>query len=194
MRSRPPLRTAAAGITIAILAVLVLAADQFAKNAAIASLPSERVVPIIGDFLQFYLVRNPGAAFSLGESVTWIFTIALAMVACVIVYLGVRRVRSRLWAIVLGLLLGGVLGNLTDRLVREPGFPVGHVVDFISTPWMMPAIYNVADMFIVTMMISVAVLVLFGLKLDGTRETKASSATADAAEGDVEAPADPGAR
>ncbi|MDQ1177542.1 signal peptidase II [Microbacterium sp. 20-116] len=194
MRSRPPLRTAAAGITIAILAVLVLAADQFAKNAAIASLPSERVVPIIGDFLQFYLVRNPGAAFSLGESVTWIFTIALAVVACVIVYLGVRRVRSRLWAIVLGLLLGGVLGNLTDRLVREPGFPVGHVVDFISTPWMMPAIYNVADMFIVTMMISVAVLVLFGLKLDGTRETKASSTAADAAEGDVEAPADPGAR
>ncbi|GEB44814.1 lipoprotein signal peptidase [Microbacterium testaceum] len=194
MRSRPPLRSAAAGITIAVLAVLVLAADQFAKNAAIAALPSERVVPILGDFLQFYLVRNPGAAFSLGEGVTWVFTIALAVVACVIVYLGARRVRSRLWAVALGLLLGGVLGNLTDRLVREPGFPVGHVVDFISTPWMMPAIYNVADMFIVTMMISVAVLVLFGLKLDGTRETKASRAAADAAEGEVEAPVDPGAR
>ncbi|WP_144781951.1 signal peptidase II [Microbacterium sp. BH-3-3-3] len=194
MRSRPPLRTAAAGVTIAILAVLVLAADQFAKNAAIAALPSERVVPIIGDFLQFYLVRNPGAAFSLGEGVTWVFTIALAVVACVIVYLGVRRVRSRLWAIVLGLLLGGVLGNLTDRLIREPGFPVGHVVDFISTPWMMPAIYNVADMFIVTMMILVAVLVLFGLKLDGSRETKASRAAAESADGAVDAPADPGAR
>lgn len=194
MRSRPPLRTAAAGIIIAILAVLVLAADQLAKNVAIDSLPSERVVPVIGDFLQFYLVRNPGAAFSLGEGVTWVFTIALAVVAGVIVYLAVRRVRSRLWAIVLGLLLGGVLGNLTDRLLREPGFPVGHVVDFISTPWMMPAIYNVADMFIVTMMISVAILVLFGLRLDGTRETKASRAAAAPAEGDVEAPADPGAR
>jgi signal peptidase II len=194
LRSRPPLRTAAAGVIIAILAVLVLAADQFAKNAAIAALPSERVVPIIGDFLQFYLVRNPGAAFSLGEGVTWVFTIALAVVACVIVYLGVRRVRSRLWAVVLGLLLGGVLGNLTDRLIREPGFPVGHVVDFISTPWMMPAIYNVADMFIVTMMISVAVLVLFGLKLDGSRETKASRAAAESADGAVDAPADPGAR
>ncbi|WP_279367255.1 signal peptidase II [Microbacterium testaceum] len=194
MRSRPPLRSAAAGVTIAILAVLVLAADQFAKNAAIAALPSERVVPIIGDFLQFYLVRNPGAAFSLGEGVTWVFTIALAVVACVIVYLGVRRVRSRLWAVVLGLLLGGVLGNLTDRLIREPGFPVGHVVDFISTPWMMPAIYNVADMFIVTMMISVAVLVLFGLKLDGSRETKASRAAAESADGAVDAPVDPGAR
>ncbi|MCD2169544.1 MULTISPECIES: signal peptidase II [Microbacterium] len=194
MRSRSPLRSAAAGIIIAILAVLVLAADQLAKTAAIASLPAERVVPIIGEFLQFYLVRNPGAAFSLGESVTWLFTIALAVVACVIIYLGIRRVRSRLWAVVLGLLLGGVLGNLTDRLVREPGFPVGHVVDFISTPWMMPAIYNVADMFIVTMMISVALLVLFGLRLDGTRETRASRAAEADASDDVAAPHDPGTR
>lgn len=194
MRSRSPLRSAAAGIIIAILAVLVLAADQLAKTAAIASLPAERVVPVIGEFLQFYLVRNPGAAFSLGESVTWLFTIALAVVACVIIYLGIRRVRSRLWAVVLGLLLGGVLGNLTDRLVREPGFPVGHVVDFISTPWMMPAIYNVADIFIVTMMISVALLVLFGLRLDGTRETRASRAAEADASDDVAAPHDPGTR
>jgi signal peptidase II len=75
---------------------------------------------------------------------------------------------------VLGLLLGGVLGNLTDRLFREPGFAVGHVVDFILTPWMWfwttPAIYNVADIFVVTMMISVAVLTLVGLRFDGTRE------------------------
>ncbi|MCW2164226.1 signal peptidase II Aspartic peptidase, MEROPS family A08 [Microbacterium hydrothermale] len=183
MRSRNPLRPAAAGIVIAILAVVVLAADQLAKTAAIDALPPERVVPIFGDVLQFYLVRNPGAAFSLGEGVTWLFTIALAVVAAVIVFLAVRRVRSRLWAVVLGLLLGGVLGNLTDRLLREPGFPVGHVVDFISTPWMMPAIYNVADVFIVSMMISVALLVLFGLRLDGTRETRASrAADAQAAE------------
>ena len=70
----------------------------------------------------------------------------------------------------LGLLLGGALGNLTDRLLREPGFGVGHVIDFIYTPWMLPAIYNVADIFIVTMMISVAVLVLLGIRFDGTRE------------------------
>ncbi|MFN3949327.1 signal peptidase II [Microbacterium sp.] len=192
MRSRSPLRPAAAGIVIAILAVVVLAADQLAKTAAIDNLPPERVVPVLGEALQFYLVRNPGAAFSLGEGVTWLFTIALAVVAGVIVFLAVRRVRSRLWAVVLGLLLGGVLGNLTDRVLREPGFPVGHVVDFISTPWMMPAIYNVADVFIVSMMISVALLVLFGLRLDGTRETRASRA-AEAA-GDVEAPSDPGTR
>lgn len=197
MRSRSPLRPAAAGIVIAILAVLVLAADQLAKTVAIDSLPAERVVPVLGDALQFYLVRNPGAAFSLGEGVTWVFTIALAVVAGVIVFLAVRRVRSRLWAVVLGLLLGGVLGNLTDRLVREPGFPVGHVVDFISTPWMMPAIYNVADIFIVSMMISVAILVLVGLRLDGTRETRASREPADAdadADGEVEPSPDQGTR
>lgn len=173
----------------------MLAADQLSKMVAIDSLPPERVVPVIGEALQFYLVRNPGAAFSLGEGVTWIFTIALAVVAGVIVYLASARVHSRLWAVVLGLLLGGVLGNLTDRLFRAPGFPVGHVVDFISTPWMMPAIYNVADIFIVSMMISVALLVLFGFRLDGTRETRASrEADAAATEGGVEAPGEPGTR
>ncbi len=173
---------------------MVLAADQLAKTIAIDNLPPERVVPVIGEALQFYLVRNPGAAFSLGESVTWIFTIALAVVAVIIVFLAVTRVRSRLWAIVLGLLLGGVLGNLTDRLLREPGFPVGHVVDFISTPWMMPAIYNVADVFIVSMMISVALLVLFGLRLDGTRETRASRASAAASDDAVETSGESGVR
>jgi len=175
--------------------VVVLAADQLAKMIAIENLPPERVVPVIGEALQLYLVRNPGAAFSLGESVTWIFTIALAVVACVILYLAITRVRSRLWAVVLGLLLGGVLGNLSDRLFREPGFPVGHVVDFISTPWMMPAIYNVADVFIVSMMISVALLVLFGLRLDGSRETRASRAAESATPDDsVDAATDPGSR
>lgn len=173
---------------------MVLAADQLAKTIAIDNLPPERVVPVIGEALQFYLVRNPGAAFSLGESVTWIFTIALAVVAVIIVFLAVTRVRSRLWAVVLGLLLGGVLGNLTDRLLRAPGFPVGHVVDFISTPWMMPAIYNVADVFIVSMMISVALLVLFGLRLDGTRETRASRAAPAASDDAVDASDESGVR
>jgi signal peptidase II len=178
LTSRAPLRTAAAGTIIAILAALVLAADQFTKYLAIENLPPEEPVQIIGDFLLFYLVRNPGAAFSLGEGVTWIFTIALAVVAVGIVWL-VRRVHSRLWAVVLGLLLGGVLGNLTDRLFRSPGFAVGHVVDFISTPWMIPAIYNVSDIFIVTCMIAVALLVLLGIRLDGSRESRDRDAAGD---------------
>jgi len=152
-----------------ILAALVLAADQFVKYLTIENLPYQEPVPVLGEFLQLYYVRNPGAAFSLGSEVTWIFTIALAVVACVIVWKAFG-LKSRLWAVVLGCLLGGVLGNLSDRLFREPGFPVGHVVDMISMPWMMPAIFNVADIFIVTGMISVALLVVFGLRFDGTRE------------------------
>lgn len=172
MTDRAPLRTAAASITIAILAVLVLAADQFAKHLALTSLEWQTPVPVLGEALQWYLVRNPGAAFSIGEGVTWIFTIALAVVACGIVWLALTRVHSRIWAVVLGLLLGGVLGNLTDRLFRDPGFAVGHVIDFISTPWMMPAVYNVADVFIVGSMITVAALTLFGIGLDGRRAPK----------------------
>ncbi|MEV7691704.1 signal peptidase II [Microbacterium sp. NPDC089189] len=178
------MRKAAAGITIAILAVVVLAADQFAKYLAIELLPPEQSVPVLGDFLQFYLVRNPGAAFSLGEGVTWIFTIAMSVVAVAIVVIA-GRIGSRAWAVILGLLLGGVLGNLTDRLFREPGFAVGHVIDYISTPWMMPAIYNIADIFIVTMMIGVALLVLIGLRFDGTRERRdTAGADGDGAETD----------
>jgi signal peptidase II len=195
LTGRPPLRKAAAGAIIAVFAVLVLAADQFTKYLALQNLPFETPVPVLGDFLIFYLVRNPGAAFSLGEGVTWIFTIALAAVSVLIVWLAATRIRSRLWAVALGLLLGGVLGNLTDRLFREPGFAVGHVVDFINTPWMMPAIYNVADIFIVSMMIGVALLVLIGLRFDGTREQKTQDDSDAGPQDEKIAPADdaPGA-
>ncbi|WOF21832.1 signal peptidase II [Microbacterium betulae] len=197
MSGRAPLRAAAAGTTIAVLAVLVLAADQFSKQLAIGGLTERESVPVLGDALQWYLVYNPGAAFSLGEDVTWVFTIAMAIVAVAIVWIAITRVRSWTWAIVLGLLLGGVLGNLTDRLFREPGFAVGHVVDFILTPWMWfwttPAIYNVADVFIVTMMISVALLTLRGIRFDGTRErdhARAAAAEERAAVADDPARAD----
>ena len=169
MSGRPQIRRSAAGIIVAVLAAVVLAADQFAKHLTIENLPLHEPVPVLGEFLQWYYVRNPGAAFSLGSEVTWIFTIALAVVAAIIIWKAFG-LRSRLWAVVLGCLLGGVLGNLTDRLLRDPGFGVGHVVDMISMPWMMPAIFNVADIFIVCGMISVALLVVLGLRFDGTRE------------------------
>ncbi|WP_424445603.1 signal peptidase II [Microbacterium sp. CH-015] len=181
----------AAGIIVVILAALVLAADQFSKHLALTNLPYQEPVEVWGQFLQFYLTRNPGAAFSFGEEVTWVFTLVLAAAAVTIIVLAVTRIRSRAWAIVLGLLLGGILGNLTDRLLRDPGFLVGHVVDFINTPWMWlgmnPAIYNVADMFIVTMMIGVALLVLRGRRLDGSREGD----DAPAEDADVSASAEP---
>lgn len=170
MTTRPQLSRAAAGTIIAIFAILVLAADQFSKFVALQNLEVQVPTPVLGDFLQFYLTFNPGAAFSLGEGVTWIFTIVLALAVCIVIFLALTRIRSRRWAFVLGALLGGISGNLTDRLFRDPGFPVGHVVDFIYTPWMMPAIYNVADIFIVSSMVLVALLILLGINFDGTRD------------------------
>lgn len=169
---------------VAILAIIVLAADQFVKYLTVQNLPKGEAVPVLGEFLELIYVRNPGAAFSLGSGVTWIFTIALAVVAGIIVWKAFG-LNSRLWAVVLGCLLGGVLGNLTDRLFRAPGFPVGEVVDMISMPWMMPAIFNVADIFIVTGMISVALLVVLGVRFDGTRERDHAAAEQKA---DVDVP------
>ena len=189
MAPRRPISRSAAGAILAILAAIVLAADQFVKQLTVEHLPLHEAVPVLGEFFQLYFVRNPGAAFSLGSDVTWIFTIALAVVAGGIVWKAFE-IRSRLWAVVLGCLLGGVLGNLADRLLREPGFGVGEVVDMISMPWMMPAIFNVADIFIVTGMIAVALLIISGLRFDGTRERdhvaaeQAAKAEADAASGE----------
>ncbi|WP_336633086.1 MULTISPECIES: signal peptidase II [unclassified Microbacterium] len=188
MEGRTRLRPSTAGILIAIFAVAVLAVDQFTKHLALQNLPYQQAVPVWGDVLQLYLTRNPGAAFSLGEEVTWVFTLVLAAAALLILFLAATRVRGRAWAVVLGLLLGGILGNLTDRLFLDPGFGVGHVVDFIYTPWMMPAIYNVADMFIVTMMIGVALLVLMGIHLDGSREARRKDGTAGDSEGESAQP------
>ncbi len=169
--TRHPLRPGAGATIVVLIAAIVLAVDQYVKYLTVTHLPFEEVVPVWGQFLHLYHTTNPGAAFSLGEGVTWVFTIALTVVAAVIGWT-MLRARSRLWAVVLGGVLGGVLGNLGDRLFRDPGFPVGHVVDMISMPWMMPAVFNIADMFIVCGMISVALLIVLGIRLDGIRDQR----------------------
>ena len=73
-----------------------------------------------------------------------------------------------------------MLGNLTDRLLREPSFGLGHVIDFISTPWLIPAIYNVADIAIVSSMVLFMILTIRGVGLDGIRESKRADAAAEA--------------
>ncbi|WP_342777239.1 signal peptidase II [Leucobacter komagatae] len=168
-------------LLLVVVAATVLVSDQLVKNWVVANLPEGESVPVIGEFLQWHFVRNPGAAFSIASGQTWIFTILSAVVVGVIVW-QIRRLRSIPWALFLGLLLGGVLGNLTDRLTREPGFPEGHVVDFIFTPWMMPAIYNIADIGIVSGMILFVLITIFGLKIEGGREKR--GADADAPEAD----------
>lgn len=167
----------------------MVALDQGVKALVVANLPYGQVVPVLGDALQLLYVRNPGAAFSFAVNMTWVFSIvSTAVVVAIVVY--ARRIRSMWWAIVLGMLLGGALGNLLDRLFREPGFGRGHVVDFISTPWMMPAIYNIADSFICVSMVVFVLLVVLGVNLDGTRALSAKqqrAADAAAARADEDA-------
>ena len=152
---------------LAAVALLVFALDQGAKYLIIQNLDENQLVPVIGELLQFHFVKNPGAAFSLLSGSTWIFAIAASVVAVVII-LFARRIRSFGWAAVFGLLLGGTTGNLYDRLFREPGFGVGHVIDFIQVQ-LFPAIFNVADVAITSAMALFIILTLRGIGFDGAR-------------------------
>lgn len=154
-------------VVLALVAVCVYAFDQFTKFLVVENLTEGTSVAVIGDFLQFYFVKNAGAAFSLGSGSTWIFAILASGVAIFIIIFA-HRIRSLAWAVLFGLLLGGNLGNLTDRLFREPGFGVGHVIDFIQLKYF-PAIFNVADMAIVASMVVFIVLTIRGVGLTGTR-------------------------
>ena len=120
--------------------------DFATKSWAVNSLDSRNPVNVIGDFLQLTLYKNPGAAFSLAEGFTIIFTLIAISVVGVIAYYS-TKITSKGWSIVLGLALGGILGNLSDRIFREPGFFVGHVIDWIQIPnW---PVFNLADSAIV---------------------------------------------
>jgi signal peptidase II len=158
-------------VALALVAVAALVLDQGSKYLVVTTLKPGEVVAVLGDLLQFQFVKNPGAAFSIGNAYTWIFSILASAVTIFIVWFA-RRIRSLAWAIVFGLLLGGVLGNLTDRLFREPGFGIGHVVDFLRIPFL-PAIFNVADTAIVVSMGLFLILTLRGVGLDGSRAIKA---------------------
>jgi|UniRef100_UPI004049E005 signal peptidase II len=109
-------------------------------------LSSRANVEVIGTFLQLTFIRNPGAAFGIGAGMTIIFTI-FAVLVFIFITRYATQITSRGWAVVSGLVLGGVLGNLTDRIFREPGFLQGHVIDWIQLPrW---PVFNVADSAIV---------------------------------------------
>jgi signal peptidase II len=144
----------------ALVATLGYAADLGSKEPA-------TVVPLLGDWFGLYLTFNSGAAFSLGTSYTLVLT-CIAIVAALVVLWTVRRLGSAGWALGLGFLLAGVLGNLTDRLVREPSPFRGHVVDFLQLPNF--PVFNVADICINIAAAFIIVQALRGMRVDGRRE------------------------
>ena len=155
-------------VLLVVVAVVVAVADQVVKAWAVANLTEGVPVQVLGDLLIFRRVANPGAAFSLATGATWVFSIIAVAVVVFLIWFA-RRIRSVPWALLFGLLLGGTIGNLTDRLTRPPGFGVGHVVDYILVPWLLPAIFNLADTAIVTSMCLFVLLTLLGRGIDGSK-------------------------
>jgi signal peptidase II len=156
-------------LVFASVALAAYAVDLVTKVLAVAHLSGHPDVRVAGDLLVLHLVRNPGAAFSTGTAYTEVFS-CVAIAAVVAVLWFARRLGSTLWAVGLGLLLAGVAGNLTDRLVREPGVLRGHVIDFLMLPhW---PVFNVADMCIDVAAALVLLQVYRGVRLDGTRSDR----------------------
>ncbi|MZD04092.1 signal peptidase II [Streptomyces sp. SID5785] len=147
------------------VAALAYVLDLVSKLVVVAKLEHRESIEILGDWLQLEVIRNPGAAWGVGEAFTIIFTLIATAVIVVIVRLA-RKLYSLPWAIALGLLLGGALGNLTDRIFRSPGVFEGAVVDFIA-PKNYP-VFNLADSAIVCGGILIVLLSFRGVDPDGT--------------------------
>lgn len=143
--------------TVWLLAIAsaVVAVDQLTKQLALRYLPGAGSVPIVGDLLRFRLAFNDGAAFSIGSGYTWVLTIFATAAVLALLWYG-PRAKTRTWVVISGMILGGASGNLIDRLIREPSFANGRVVDFIQIPFNFP-IFNIAD---ISLTIGVALLLM----------------------------------
>ena len=155
-------------VVMLVIAVVAVIADQATKILAVASLEPGRPVELIGETVRLVLIRNPGAAFSLGTELTAVLSVVALVVVVGLLWFS-RRVHSRWWAWGLGLVLGGAAGNLVDRLLRDPGVLRGHVVDFMSIGWW--PVFNVADSCLVAGVIVIAVAVARNIDYDGTLVT-----------------------
>jgi signal peptidase II len=163
-----------------LLAAGVLVADLVTKVIVVATVEPGEDIRLLGGALYLTQLRNVGAAFSFAEGATVLFSLVAVVVAVVIVRTA-KRMYSTGWAVTLGLVLGGALGNLIDRIFRDPGFLRGGVVDFLSvfgpdgSVW---PVFNVADSAIVCGGVLGALLALRGIEFDGTRAKDETSADA----------------
>lgn len=143
-----------------VTALTVLVLDQATKIWAVSYLENESDIQVIGEFLQFSFLRNPGAAFSIGSNITWVFTLVSIAVVITILVLA-KSVTNRFWALGFGGMLGGALGNLGDRIFRSPEPFQGQVVDFILLPNY--PMFNIADSAVVVSAIAMVILSFRGV-------------------------------
>ena len=158
-------------VVLGVTTLLAVVLDQVVKELSTKHLVEGEPVRILGGLVHLSLLRNSGAAFSLGSGYTWVFPL---VTLAVVIWIGVmaRRLRSLPWALALGLVLGGALGNLGDRLFRAPGVFHGHVVDMISVfgPYgQYFAVFNIADSCLSVGVVLAVLLELTGRQRDGTR-------------------------
>jgi signal peptidase II len=153
-----------------LCAWLVILIDQGVKNVAIANLTPGFPVDFIGSVVRLNLTANDSAAFSIGFGATWIFSIISSLAALALIWYSFK-IQTIGWAVMGGVLLGGVVGNLIDRLTREPGFAVGHVIDYLQIPFNFP-IFNIADMAIVTICSLTVIRIMRGDKIGSSRNGK----------------------
>lgn len=147
------------------VSLVVIFIDQLTKEVAIAFLTEGQLVPVIGELLSWRLVYNDSAAFSIGFGLTWLLAIISSVAALATIWFG-QKIRSISWLVMAGVFLGGVTGNLIDRLTREPGFGIGHVVDFIQIPFNFP-VFNLADLALVSMATLTVLRVFRGENIGG---------------------------
>ncbi|MFC0221261.1 signal peptidase II [Nocardioides zeicaulis] len=171
-----------------MVALAAYAVDLGTKQWALSAL-ADGDRSLVGDWFTLHLTFNPGAAFSTGTDFTIVFTCLAAVAVLVVLWLA-RRVASTGWALALGLLLGGVSGNLTDRLVRPPEPFHGHVVDFLMWPnW---PVFNLADVCINVAAALIVLQTFRGIRLDGSRESAKESRDESGRESDGEPDRAPG--
>lgn len=137
----------------------MVALDQLTKHLVLSELSDGSVVTVIDGVLTFRLTHNAGGAFGIGQDLPGLF-LAGSLITLVVVMVLARRIQDRSWAIPLGLVLGGGIGNLVDRIFRDTG---GRVIDFIDLQvW---PLFNVADSAIM-----IGVIVLFILSFRARSE------------------------
>jgi signal peptidase II len=154
-------------VILGVTAVLVIALDQISKAVVVAVMPGRDPIEILGGLITITYVRNPGASFSIGSGLTILFT-AIAVAVAVVIVRSSTRLGSLGWALALGGLLGGAVGNLLDRLTRSPGVARGEVIDWIDLIYF-PPVFNLADVAITFSAAGLVVLSLRGIGIDGTR-------------------------
>ncbi|MCX6403328.1 MAG: signal peptidase II [Actinobacteria bacterium] len=152
---------------IALIASAVVVLDRSSKIWAENSLTPGISKPVIGELLQFHLTYNPGAAFSIFTNATWFFTLFSTFVVGYIIFKA-KMITSKVWQIGVGGILGGAIGNLIDRAINNPGFPNGHVTDFLQLPnW---PVFNVADSSVCLSAIFLIILSMRGINYDGSKD------------------------